>query len=227
MNVFIDWGDGSAPEKVTAVGLKEHTYATAGTYIVKITGSLTGFGDPTGSTYTYTGFGAKLTEVTSWGEVGLIDLSWAFQEASNLIAVPPTLPPGVTSIKGMFNKATLFNGDISGWDVSKCTDMSLVFQYASAFNQDISSWDVSNVTNMYCMFTFAYKFNQDISSWDVSKVEMMAGMFTSDSVFNQDLTSWTLNASLLCFGFIGSGSAFECTNAAGALLACITGNCLV
>ena len=40
---------------------------------------------------------------------------------------------------------TNFNGDISGWDVSKVTDMSRMFFRCKYFNQDISSWDVSNV----------------------------------------------------------------------------------
>ena len=34
--------------------------------------------------------------------------------------------------------------------------------FDSVFNQDISKWDVGNVTNMYCMFMNS-KFNNDIS----------------------------------------------------------------
>jgi surface protein len=45
----------------------------------------------------------------------------------------------------MFNNAIAFNGDISGWDTSKVTDMRLMFSGADAFNQDLSSWDASLV----------------------------------------------------------------------------------
>ena len=47
----------------------------------------------------------------------------------------------------MFYKS-VFNGDISQWNVSNVTDMSSMF-YKSAFNGDISNWDVSNVRDMY------------------------------------------------------------------------------
>ena len=44
-----------------------------------------------------------------------------------------------------------FNQDISGWDVSSVTNMSVMFanvaQNFTQMNQDLSSWDVSNVTN--------------------------------------------------------------------------------
>ena len=39
---------------------------------------------------------------------------------------------------------TVFNGDISSWDVS-LTDMRNMFSGASSFNGDLSSWDVSSV----------------------------------------------------------------------------------
>ena len=47
---------------------------------------------------------------------------------------------------------TVFNGDISAWDVSNVKDMSCMFYWCTSFNQDISNWDVSNVTNMRYMF---------------------------------------------------------------------------
>ena len=40
----------------------------------------------------------------------------------------------------------------------------------SLFNQDISKWNVSNVKVMAGMFFNAYKFNQPIDNWDVSNV---------------------------------------------------------
>ena len=39
----------------------------------------------------------------------------------------------------------------------------------SIFNRDISGWDVSNVCFMYHMFNRS-PFNQDISGWNVSNV---------------------------------------------------------
>jgi surface protein len=52
----------------------------------------------------------------------------------------------------MFEGADSFNQNISGWDVSRVTDMRAMFYGAESFNQNISSWDVSRVTDMEDMF---------------------------------------------------------------------------
>ena len=90
-------------------------------------------------------------------------------------------------------------GDISGWDVSNVTDMSLMFYEASSFNGDLSKWNVSNVTSMDGMFYEARKFNGDLSKWNVSNVINMErmflseGMFYTTSSFNGDLSKWDVS----------------------------------
>ena len=83
--------------------------------------------------------------------------------------------------------ATLFSQDLSGWDVSKVTDMSDMFSGAISFNQDISEWDVSSVTGMRDMFRGATAFNHDLSGWDVSKVTEMSFIFRDASVLTRTL----------------------------------------
>ncbi|BAV95232.1 hypothetical protein JBKA6_1219 [Ichthyobacterium seriolicida] len=64
----------------------------------------------------------------------------------------------------MFFEAKAFNSEnISKWDVSKVTNMSMMFYKAAAFNQDLNNWNVSNVTNMSMMFFKAATFNQDLT----------------------------------------------------------------
>ena len=70
-----------------------------------------------------------------------------------------------------------FDGDISGWDISKVKNMSFMFYNCESFNQDISNWDVSNVTDMSYMFYNCESFNKDISNWDVSNVKNNGYMF--------------------------------------------------
>ena len=80
----------------------------------------------------------------------------------------------------------LLTYNLSGWDVSKVTDMSGMFAGATAFNQDLSRWGskTGNVTNMSDMFQEAIAFNYNLSGWDVSKVTDMSGMFFRAIAFN-------------------------------------------
>lgn len=72
-------------------------------------------------------------------------------------------------------KRSMFNGDISRWDVSNVEDMFGLFSH-SRFNGDISKWDVSNVTSMRSMFYNSH-FKGDISKWNMSKVKSKEGIF--------------------------------------------------
>jgi surface protein len=93
-------------------------------------------------------------------------------------------------MQSMFAAATIFNQNISGWNVSGVTNMSFMFVGDSSFNQPIGSWNVSNVTTMNSMFGSG-AFNQDIGSWDVSNVTnfsqfMYGKSFTDFSTTNLD-----------------------------------------
>jgi len=92
----------------------------------------------------------------------------------------------------MFLSNTSFNQDISSWNTSSVTNMSMMFQSATAFNGDISSWDTSSVTNMGSMFAYASAFNQDIGNWNTSNVTYLDAMFNGTS-FNQNLTGWCVS----------------------------------
>jgi surface protein len=98
----------------------------------------------------------------------------------------------VTSMRRMFNNASVFNQNIGSWNVSNVTNMYDMFAYATAFNQNISSWNVSNVTSMSWMFFSAISFNQPIGSWNVSNVTDMTRMFQFASAFNQPIGSWNV-----------------------------------
>ena len=96
VNVTVDWGDGTGTEVITAEGNKDHIYASDGTYSVTISGSLTHFGNSGTANI------KKLTRVTDFGDLGITDLSYAFDGAVNLIEVPTTLPTGVTNMSWAF-----------------------------------------------------------------------------------------------------------------------------
>ena len=195
----ISWDDGTTTTSQTVV----HSYSTSGTYTVKVYGSNIqylrySYSDSTGEAY--------LTECNSFGEIGLTDLSNAFNQCSSLTVVPEDLPfsSDVTSTYGMFDGAGSFNDiNITNWDVSTVTTMGRMFYTAALFNQDLSSWDVSNVTSLYSMFENAYAFNNgDTSniaskplSWGskTSNITYIGSMFYNASSFNQDVSSWDVS----------------------------------
>ena len=47
---------------------------------------------------------------------------------------------GVRDMSSMFANASVFNGDVSDWDVSRVTDMESMFAGASSFHQNLGEW---------------------------------------------------------------------------------------
>ena len=191
VNVSIDWGDSTPASVATTAGVVSHTYATSGQYEIRVSGSLTGFGqDP--DSWDEPLIGAEyLTGVSSFGDIGLQSLAYAFYGAVNLISVPSVLPSTVVSLEDTFWQADSFNdASISEWDTGNVTNMKWVFEEAPSFNQDINGWDTSSVTSMEEMFNEATSFNQSLNSWDTSSVTYMEGMFEGATSFNQDISGW-------------------------------------
>jgi len=210
----VDWGDTNS-EDISAWDAAEttHTYATAGTYIIRITRTITGW------RFNYGGDRTRIYDIKEWGPLrlgnngdyfdgcsnltvsatdildltGTTNLNSIFRYCSNLTTVPSMNDwdmSNVTDLQYAFFSATLFNQDISSWDVSGVTTMFHTFAYARAFDQNIGSWDTSSVTYMSYMFYYADVFDQNIGSWDTSSVTDMRNMFTDALLFNQDIGSW-------------------------------------
>jgi surface protein len=218
----VDWGDGTTPDTSYS-----HTYTNVSStsYTVTITG--TGF---TQLSQIYSGATAPeyLTGCSSFGEIGLTDLSNAFNGCILLTSVPTSLPTTstVTNMSYMFRKATSFNQDISTWDFSTVTNMTGMFSKPTAyttrymtFNQEITSWDVSNVTDMNDMFIASTAFNNGDTtnagskplSWGskTSKVINMSSMFGGANSFNQTVTSWDVSS------VTNMNAMFSCSSALG------------
>ncbi|WP_425392096.1 BspA family leucine-rich repeat surface protein [Ekhidna sp.] len=186
----VDWGDGTVESGFTADA--NHTYATAGTYSVAITGIYPRIYFNNGDDGQMID---KIQTVEQWSNISWSSMELAFAGCSNLNVNATDAPDlsNVSSMASMFRGATSFNGDISNWDVSSVTDMNSMFFGGVVFNQDISSWDVGAVTNMSNMFNGASSFDQDLSLWEVGQVTNMAGMF-SGTAFNQNISDWDISS---------------------------------
>lgn len=217
-NFNVVWGDGNGDD-ITAWddAAVTHTYASAGTYEIKITGTITGW------RFANAGDKTKIYNISSWGSLnlgnlngyfhgctnltitatdildltGTRDLQSMFQSCSSLVTVPSMNSwdvSAVTSLRSMFLLATAFNQDISSWDTSEVRFMLNMFDRAAAFNQDIGGWDTSYVAYISLMFSNASSFNRDISSWDISGVSNLRYMFRGAVAFNQDIGGWDTSA---------------------------------
>ncbi|UXX79961.1 BspA family leucine-rich repeat surface protein [Reichenbachiella carrageenanivorans] len=157
---------------------------TAGqTYRVKINGTFPQiyFNNQTGSD--------ELLTIEQWGDISWASMHNAFNGCTNLSGTTSDSPDlsSVTSLLAMFRGASLFNQDISGWDVSQVEAMNSMFYEATTFNNGGQPLDWANTDNLKSigyMFYGATAFDQDISSWDVSNVTSMGGMFQNASNYN-------------------------------------------
>jgi surface protein len=220
-NFTVDWGDGNSDD-ITEWDAAEvtHTYASAGTYTVEITGTFEGIGWCVDNTAVTSCDEQKLLLISQWGDLRLGNEGGYFTGCSNLTISATdsivltgvtnfhafftgctsldTVPnsgswdvSNVTNMCGVFENCPLFNDDISGWNTGSVQDMCRMFKDALVFNQNIGSWDLSSCTSIQLMFSGAVSFNQDIGSWDVSNVTRMDSAFENAFTFNQDIGSWT------------------------------------
>jgi surface protein len=180
LNIVVDWGDASTSTITSHTDpAVTHTYASAGTYSISITGTLPGF------KFAFSGDRQKILNISNWGVLD-ITTNTAFQGCINLTCSATDAPTiSTTDLSSTFNTATSFNGAIGNWDVSGVNNMTGVFATATAFNQPLN-WDTSAVTNMFRMFRGATAFNQDISAWDVSQVSNFVQFMTAKTFSDYD-----------------------------------------
>ncbi|WP_422105445.1 BspA family leucine-rich repeat surface protein [Winogradskyella sp.] len=190
-NYNIAWGDGTSNLNVT--GNITHTYSTAGTYTIGITGTFPRFM----SNGSFFGDAEKLISIDQWGTNTWSSFEEAFVECENMELIATDTPnlSNVTTLNRMFDNCQSLTGNasINSWDVSNVQHMQSMFASAFNFNQPLNNWNVGNVTNMASMFNAAESFNQDLNSWNTSQVQFMNFMFVAALDFNGAIGNWNVS----------------------------------
>jgi len=180
----IFWGDGET--SVNTYTQREHTYATAGEYTIKIAGEarVIDFGIVDRTAYTeLVSFG----EQSSLNRLDLVSFGSGF-DMSNVLDKPNFRAFSSFKMSGTNGTVNL----IEQWDMSNVITLSSAFANSN-FNQAIGGWDVSNVVDMKAMFSNNTTFNQHLTNWDVGVVATMEGMF-NNTIFDKNLSKWnTIN----------------------------------
>jgi surface protein len=209
-NYDVDWGDGNTDLGVTTD--ITHTYASAGTYTIKISNECY-------ILFNNGGDKLKLLEIQNWGNFGgagwpgLTNRFWGCSNMDITATDSFISTSGVQTNQAFYNCTNLIgNSSMNTWDVSVMSEHFRTFRECTNFNQDISNWDVSNATTLSQMLNRCTNFNQDISSWDVSNVTSFQGMFSFASSFDQNLGSWNLRTAGINLQAIFNNSGMSAAN---------------
>ena len=170
-NATVDWGDGGATSDITTYNDADlsHTYTSAGTYTISITGTFPNI-------YMNNSADApKIVEVVDLGDVGWTRLNFAFYGCTNLtsFASGTTDTSSVPYMYAMFyNCSSLTSLDVSGFNTPAATNMNGMFRSCSSLTSlDVSGFNTSSVTDMsYMFFNCTVLTGLRIRDWDVSSV---------------------------------------------------------
>lgn len=139
---------------------------------------------------TFKGCQAFTSDLSGWQTHNVSNMYEMFRGAESLNSDLSWNTSQVTDIRGMFQNAFTFNGQIGNWDTRKVSNLDNVFNTALAFNRPIQDWSVGNVTSMTSTFQSARAFNQDISGWDISGVTSMSQTFYDAQTYDQSMNTW-------------------------------------
>ena len=98
---------------------------------------------------------------------------------------------GVTRTNEMFKNATLFNRDLSGWDISNWTSLNGLFGGATSFNQNIGAWDVGALTTAISMFVSSdmttTNYDNLLNGW-VNSTRLAGTEFSNDLTYTSSVS---------------------------------------
>jgi hypothetical protein len=178
----VDWGDGNTSGACTSYDDADaaHTYATAGTYTIAVSGTMQSikFYDSTAA--------SQLTSVSNLGYMGWTSFNASFRGCPNVISWESgdCNTANVTSMYAMFYDNGVWGAppDLSSLDTANVTTMREMFTNNTGWGAppDLSSFDTANVTDMYRMFysNTGWGDTLPITTWSFASVADMTDFIT-------------------------------------------------
>lgn len=229
-NFTVDWGDGNK-NKITAYNQTEvtHTYASIGTYTIKIKGIIKKF------RFNNSFDRLKLLTIEKWGCIDLGSGGTNFYGCANLVINAKdalkkaeslylsfrectslnqefTIDTKADNLYGLFYDCTALNKAIN-INIQNVTDIRYLYRGCAAFNKPINLVFPTTATNLYAMLANCTAFNQDISNISLKYI-------TSMDYFLNGATSWsTSNYDAFLLGAynqaitsgVQTGNSFRCS----------------
>ena len=194
----VDWGDGNTDTSV--VDIQTHTYASPGTYDVKVTAT-------TGSIY-FNGVGdkSKVIDIKNWGTCIWTSFENAFLGCENLTNITATNAPNLTNVLkmgSMFRDClNLVSIDVSTWDLTNITSLANGYYYGMFYGCtnlitiDVSNWNTSNVVEMQGLFRLCPNLTTlDVSNWNTISLANARMLFDGcRSLTTLDVSSWNVSS---------------------------------
>lgn len=144
----VDWGDGNISSGITDPNSAEldHVYASAGSRLVRISGTLTGLDFKNNGTTN-----SRLNRVFNFGTTGLTNSNNLFSDCPNLWAIETTSGDLTGSLNGAFEDLpALLHIDLSGASTAGLTSVDNIFDNSKALLKAVGgleNWNVENITS--------------------------------------------------------------------------------
>ena len=186
IKIDIDWGDGVVT-RYTTTGIKSHTYALAGTYRVRVSGSMTAGNIRQDSTGTYAN--APKVKATSAikGITGLLNFSFTFYGCTGLTSLPTDLFRyntavstsgffqtfyGCTGLTSLPTDLFRYNTAVSTWGFRAtfdgCTGLTVLptdlFRYNTAVSTSGFYYIFNGCTGLTSLPTDLFRYNTAVST---------------------------------------------------------------
>ncbi len=199
----IDWGDSSSDS--LSYANRTHTFASAGTKTITLSGTIEGFRFNNGGDKT------KFLDVSNWGNM-TITTNRVFFGCSNF-TISATDAPTITSSSGdyfFYNCHALGTPDLSGWNVSTITRYQNAFR-ATGFNPILTGWFHSNVTTIRSAFLNNSSWNRSLDGQDFSGVTDAYEFMRGCSGFNSSVANLSFGTNANLYGMFQSCTSFTGT----------------